>query len=339
VTVLTADGAIQLGTNISELTLVSSPSSGLRRYTSDLIHEGALSENRIYLYIDAQQFASTPQRWSHHVRNLLNLPDASGSSMDQLEQTMQLPGNPVIYIDNAEDFLLLNRYPGCSQFIDRFADCSAKHSLAWILAGKSPDRFTRYFSSPVKAIESWNYRQVERYLESRGFFIRESLLSWIVSISSGFPEYLIPFTEIAVDHSDLDSFLRRTRSECINPESRLFLSCKLNWLEILHQARGYCSLKGILTTVALYPNSRLSDLARQLSNSAPAVKDYLKALMKVGAIRRSGWTYALQDPVMALWLKENHASRSDMAIHSEIAESEPARSIRLKQDDSFLEFD
>jgi hypothetical protein len=339
VTVLTADGAIQLGMTISKLVLISCPSSGLRRYTSEMIREGAQKQNRTYLHIDAQHYASTPLRWSQHIRNLLNLPESSGTSLDHLEQSLQLPENTVVFIDNAEDFLLLNRYPGCAQFIEKFDTQSKSGDQAWILAGKSPDRFTRHFNTPIRTIQAWNHSQIETYFESHGYYVRESQLDWIVSKSSAFPEYLRPLGHIAVNQPDVDSFIRQIQSELRNPDSPLFLVCKLNWREILHQARGYCSLKGILTTVALHPNCRLSDLARQLSNSAPAVKDYLKSLMGVGAIRRTGWTYALQDPVMAMWLMENHTAFPEPIPRSEETTNDSYLPLRLNRDDSFLEFD
>jgi len=338
-----------LGASGSDIFSLISPSKGLRNYAFHCIKEGATRENRNCIRIDAQLCISTPHLWSQFICS--NSDTKVDPRSFKLTDSFNLLHNTVVCIDNVTDFLFLSRYPGNRDFILNFNNNAGNNNNCWILAWNSTLEIPEnIINTDVYHLQPWNIDDLRYYLESRNINLPNPMIQTILDISDGCPEYIDSITDFTGNIRNPKHLIKSVKQSLSNQTSLLSTQCRLKWLEILHQARGYGSLKALLLTLAFYPDSRLSELAKQMANSPPAVKDYLQSLIKVGAISRNGWTYRLTDPMLASWLKMTSPINMDTGPYNQkiIHHSEkpsPQDTLdytakeRIESDDSFLEFD
>ncbi|MBN1354822.1 hypothetical protein JXA40_00985 [bacterium] len=331
--ILKPDEARRLGAFGQKRIVVVSPSSGLRSQAARLFESGAVDAGRRFVCIDTRKHASTPQRWASNLLTRLGLEKPSGSPFRQLKQSCEFPEDAVIFLENGEDFFLLSRYPGCREFLPFFFNHTASCRQMWVFGVKSDQQIPCEPACFIYTLEAWDPVTADQYLQELGVFIPGPFLEHIVRLTGGYPEYIYLLAGLISDLMNplhLDTMVVRELSRHDSPLSML---CRLRWLEILHQARGYCALKAVLEILALYSDIRLSDLAKKLENSPPAVKDYLNALIKVGAVIRDGWNYRLNDPMLAQWLKLDHSGRT---LEKPV---ETGLFARFQPDNSVMEFD
>jgi len=278
-----------LGSTGSNIISLISYSHGLRQYARQCIQEGSSRENRKFISIDAQCFISTPQLWFQLINSKTQKKSSVRAVNNSLKDSIQLPDNTVVFIDNAVDFMMLSRYPDHQNFIDEFNSVASKcrrNNCCWILGWKSSSEIPQKLNSRIFQLSPWNTDIINGHLESKNINLSSEIIQTIWDLTGGYPEYIDPISNIATKTQAPNQLTESIRQTLKNKSSLLSTLCLLKWTEILNQARGYASLKALLTVLAFNPDSRLSEIAQLISTSAPAVKDYLTALMNVGAISK-----------------------------------------------------
>jgi hypothetical protein len=201
-----------------------------------------------------------------------------------------------------------NTYEIIGQAIDR-----CPHLLV-LLEGRGPFRNERDYrkfvdlSGPVIQLAPLTLAELSLLLKERKHDLSPRMLDFCWTWSGGFPGYL-PYLEPfyarrIVEGSDRTfEVMQETMLEHLSqPRSLLFLYCQNRYFLSIERAKGFGSLRIILSLLARHHNFNLTEIARKIGKTPPAVKDYCDSLLEIGLVIRRQKTYQIAEPLLARWL-------------------------------------
>lgn len=123
----------------------------------------------------------------------------------------------------------------------------------------------------------------------------------IAVLADGRPAYVHTLLEamVAMDGTDPIAAL----VALFSPGGRLAALCGQSYEFRLHRARGYGALKAILGILAEDEPLNLTEIALQLHRTPGSTKDYLSWLEDVDLVTSQGKRYAIEDPLLRLYLR------------------------------------
>jgi hypothetical protein len=89
-------------------------------------------------------------------------------------------------------------------------------------------------------------------------------------------------------------------SEAADPAGRLCLELRFDYTIQIERTRGYSACKAILNVLAREEGLDLTGIARRMRRSGGSTLDYLRWLLEVGIIHRTGRRYSFVDPLLRL---------------------------------------
>ncbi len=333
------------GTGIFSLV---TPFPGLLEQTLDTLKSRLKTGDREWVIVDGRREISTPLLWATSFLKRFGLTPTAKDNRSHLESCFRNSRNRVVIIDDAGDLFALARYPGCRDLVTLFMD-SVPSDAAWVLTWPSQDRIPGDLITSVTEIPPMTPETVRNHLETLGFDFPVDIIGELTVLTGGIPDAL----SLLLNTLPRDIHAREIRSfldtVLLDHKSPLAVYCRNRWLNILNTARGYTALKAIMDILAGHPDIRLTDVADAVHNSLPAVRDYLKSLITVGAVMRRGWRYRLTDPILAQWLRLTSPFPDTAAPIYESAPvalpeakptvPEPKRYAPQARNEDFLEFD
>ncbi len=277
-------------------------SHGLSKRCYTIVQERTRALDFKTTYIDARRSASTSHFWNRLINSVISESREYINDCKSSVPRLVFQPNTIIYIDHAEDFLTMTHQPYWRDALKNLEALATNNQNFWVLKWMSTHQIPEWGQARQVFIPPLAPEDMRLELEKHLIDFPVAAVSELCVITGGYPEYLeliLPHLSSNSDHHHIDDVVNGLLSDTHSALSRF---CQFKWLETLHLAKGYGTLKAILEILSRYPDSRLSQIASYMCHSLPAVKDYITGLIKVGALKREGWTYRLSDPMLARWI-------------------------------------
>ncbi|MFC1849242.1 winged helix-turn-helix transcriptional regulator [candidate division CSSED10-310 bacterium] len=240
-------------------------------------------------------------------------------------------------------------------------------NLLFIMLGRPAARNEKYYQEFLDSLapsmidlQPMTAPELEKWINQKGYSFSQAVYEYIHYWTGGVWAYL-PFLECyfpllgRTTTSDYRSTLNQIMLDLANPTLALHQYCVNRYYLSIEQAKGFGSLRTILSVLSQNAEMNLTQVSKQIGKSPPATKDYLDSLREVGLIVREKKNYRIAEPFLSRWLivRENIWSNNRLGTLKEegavfppaAKPKKPVSRVKKRdrqsewQDDTFLEFD
>lgn len=257
--------------------------------------------------------------------------DLSGS----FEQLVNIPAifsketnsKPIIILDEFQRLVDYNYTSAIDIFRENIMQ---QPGVWWIISGSSIGMMQRLVSeadSPLYShfekvfVPPFDYENSRQFIKIK--FKKDDLVigdvntSLLVSISGGYPFYLdiltFAISDMAMErgHKKISNIhiIDAIANELFSTQGTLYSHIS-EFIEISLDRRGFATYIDLMVAIAKGAHTP-SEIARGAHIPASSLSRYLRNLIEVGIVRKSGSVYTLIDPLLKLWLKYVFTLRED----------------------------
>lgn len=221
-----------------------------------------------------------------------------------------------LFLDEFPEITVLSNYPRLQDPLKSFRASVQQHGdVAYIVAGSAISVLERM----IKDHRSPLFLQFE--MLELAPFSRESTLELAARIipdisplagrqihrlSFGHPFYVTAIAQrvrcLPTETLDAEAVTQAFIVEALSREGQIYNYCRYLYDISLQKARGYGALKTILQVLAEEEGLILSEIARRISKSPAATREYLRWLIEVDLVTAEDKLYFYRDPVLRYWV-------------------------------------
>jgi len=248
-------------------------------------------------------------------------PDASMISgfVSGLERIARQSGKRLVVIgENVQQLHIFSHYPHFGDAYQKLQQAIKKSSgLLFILMGSLPTRRESSYETFIKSGVLQEHRvgplsaeEISVWLKEQGCFLSSDLCLTIQQWTAGIQAYL-PFVVSFCSTSEGKNETRLRPSldklfTCSSPQYQsLERYVHYRYFLSLERAKGFGSLRTVLSTLAGSGPLNLTHVAAAIGKGPSAVKDYLDSLAEVGLVVKTNKVYTISDPIMARWIRSS----------------------------------
>lgn len=275
-------------------------------------------------YLDFAAAATTPERClaavSAACRTLVPGAASAGqpaSAREAFDAMMTLfdrattdPARPRAFlVDEVLDLRTFESFPGLRHVQREFVARLAASRSQFVLASRFTARAHRLLRDAPARFEVVHLSRMGpqdvlssamRFGVARRDFAAESAAA-VAVLADGRPAYVHALLDAMTSMGGADPIAALVA--LFMPDGRLTARCGQSYEFRLHRARGYGALKAILGILADDEPMNLTEIAQHLHRTPGSTKDYLSWLEDVDLITSQGKRYAIEDPLVRLYIR------------------------------------
>jgi predicted transcriptional regulator len=255
---------------------------------------------------------------SRSFEQLVNIPTILSKETDS---------KPIIILDEFQRLVDYNYISAIDIFRENIMH---QPDVWWIISGSSIGMMQRLVSeadSPLYShfekvfVPPFDYENSRKFIRMK--FKKDDLVigdvntSLLVSISGGYPFYLdiltFAISDLAIErgHKKISNIhiIDAIANELFSTQGTLYSHIS-EFIENSLDRRGFATYIDLMVAIAKGAHTS-SEIARGAHIKASSLSRYLRNLIEVGIVRKSGSVYTLIDPLLKLWLKYVFTLRED----------------------------